>query len=220
MAFEEDLGVALDKACELDSDSDAVHLACAGHIVRRHMFGEAKPFTGFPGRCQEEPVPPLLLALVGMILEGPSMKDKMADTNPAEITEAQILNFNRVKHKRTRGTTSSTQEDIVDSNSHLGLSISYDRMLQLSAQMGNNVCQQFHREQVVCPPKMRGEAFTTAAVDKIGHNPSATISKDSFHVPLAPSCNTLLTLVNEHRRCWRIWGCTVQDCRPCATLLY
>ena len=44
-------------------------------------------------------MPPLLLALVGMILEGPSMKDKMADTNPAEINEAQILNFNSVKHK-------------------------------------------------------------------------------------------------------------------------
>ena len=142
-------------------------------------------------------MPRLLLALVGMILEGPSMKDKMADTNPAEINEAQILNFNSVEHKQTRGTTSSTQEGIVDSNSHLGLSISYDRMLQLSAQMGNNVCRQFHRELVVCPPKMRGEAFTTVAVDKICHNPSATASKDSFHVPLSPSCNILLTLVKE-----------------------
>ena len=206
MAFEEDLGAALDKACKLDSDSDAVHLALAAHIVRRHMFGEAKPFTGFPEGCQEESVPPLLLALVSMILEGPSIKDQMADTNPAAITAAQILKFNSVKHKRTRGTTSSTcvrhsvaqetplptyigmmlhahtrKKELVDRLSHLGLSISYDRVLQLSAQMGNNVCQQFHREQVVCPPKMCGEVFTTAAVDNIDHNPSATTSKDSFH---------------------------------------
>ncbi|PIK54727.1 hypothetical protein BSL78_08373 [Apostichopus japonicus] len=48
-------------------------------------------------------------------------------------------------------------------------------------QLGNNVCQQFHREQVVCPSKMRGEVFTTAAVDNIDHNPSTTTSKDSFH---------------------------------------
>lgn len=151
MAFEEDLGAALDKACELDSDSDAVHLARAAHIVRRHMFGEAKPFTGFPEGCQEESVPPLLLALVSMILEGPSIKDQMADTNPAAITAAQILKFNSVKHKRTRGTTSSTcvrrsvaqtplptyigmmlhahtrKKELVDRLSHLGLSISYDR---------------------------------------------------------------------------------------------
>ena len=130
----------------------------------------------------------------------------MADTNPAAIATAQILKFNSIKHKRTRGTTSSTsvrhsvaqetplpiyigmmlhahtrKKELVDRLSHLGLSISYDRVLQLSAQMGNSVCQQFHRERVVCPPKMRGKVFTTAAVDNIDHNPSATTSKDSFH---------------------------------------
>ena len=72
-------------------------------------------------------------------------------------------------------------KELVDRLSHLGLSIPYDRVLQLSAQVGNNVCQQFHREQVVCPPKMRDEVFPTAAVDNIDHNPSATTSKDSFH---------------------------------------
>ena len=43
MAFEEDL----DQACELDSDSDAVQLDRAAHIVRRQMFGEASPSHGF-----------------------------------------------------------------------------------------------------------------------------------------------------------------------------
>ena len=36
MAFEDDIGAALDKVCELDRDSDAVHLARAAHIVRRY----------------------------------------------------------------------------------------------------------------------------------------------------------------------------------------
>lgn len=75
----------------------------------------------------------------------------------------------------------TSKKELVDRLSHLGLSISYDRVLQLSAQMGNSVCQQFHRERVVCPPKMRGKVFTTAAVDNIDHNPSTTTSKDSFH---------------------------------------
>ena len=108
MAFEEDVGAALAKACELDSDSDAVHLAHAAQIVDHHMFGEAKPFTGFPVGCQEESVLPLLLALVSMILEGPSIKDQTADTNTAAFTAAQILKFNSIKHKLTHGTTSST----------------------------------------------------------------------------------------------------------------
>ena len=34
IALEEDIGGPLDKACELDSDIDAVHLASASYIVR------------------------------------------------------------------------------------------------------------------------------------------------------------------------------------------
>ena len=71
--------------------------------------------------------------------------------------------------------------ELVDRLSHLGPRISYDRVLQLSAQMGNSVCQQFHRERVVCPPKMLRKECTTAAVDNIDHNSIATTSNDSFH---------------------------------------
>ncbi len=76
LVFEEDIGAALAKACELDSYSDAVHLARAAQIVRRNIFGEAKTFTGFPAGCQKSSVPSLLLALVNMILEGPSIRDQ------------------------------------------------------------------------------------------------------------------------------------------------
>ena len=70
---------------------------------------------------------------------------------------------------------------LVDKLFSLGLSISYERVLCLSAQMGNSVCQLYHIEQVVCPPTLRGNVFTTAAVDNIDHNPSATTAKISFH---------------------------------------
>ena len=36
--------------------------------------------------------------------------------------------------------------------------------------------RQFLKQQVVCPPKMRGDVFTTAAVDTIDHNRSSTPS--------------------------------------------
>ena len=64
---------------------------------------------------------------------------------------------------------------------NLGLSISCDRVLRLSAEMGNRVCQRFHVEQVVCPPMLKGGVFTSAAVDNLDHNPSATTANDSFH---------------------------------------
>ena len=47
--------------------------------------------------------------------------------------------------------------------------------------MGNRVCEQFHNEHVVCPPRLRGSVFTTSAVDNIDYNPSSTTLKESFH---------------------------------------
>ena len=43
------------------------------------------------------------------------------------------------------------------------------------------VCEQYHRDQVVCPPNVRQGLFTTAAVDNMDHNPSTTTATDSFH---------------------------------------
>ena len=204
LAFEEDVGAALVKICESDNDNDAIHLARAAKIVRSQMFGEAKSFTGFSVGCQEESVPSRLLALVTMILEGPSIKDQSEDRTPAALSIAQLLKFNSTKGKRDNASSvhvkhSTAQEtpvpryiglmlhahsrkrELIDRLNHLGLSISYDRVLRLSAQMGNSVCELFQRENVVCPPSLRGKVFITAAVDNIDHNPGSTTSKESFH---------------------------------------
>ena len=80
MAFEEDIDAALAKAREADSDRDAVYLARSAQIVHSHLFGEAKSFTGLQAECQKESVPSLLLALVNMVLKGPSIKDQSEET--------------------------------------------------------------------------------------------------------------------------------------------
>ena len=56
LAFRKDVGDTIAKACKMDSDNDANHLARAAEIVRRQIFGEAKPFIGFPEGCQKESV--------------------------------------------------------------------------------------------------------------------------------------------------------------------
>ena len=76
LVFDEDIGAALGKACEQDSDSDAVHFA---QIVRRNIF-RSNPFTRlFEENCQEKSVPHQLLAVVSMVLEGPNIKDKLVN---------------------------------------------------------------------------------------------------------------------------------------------
>ena len=117
-----------------------------------------------------------------------------------------MLKFDCIKHNRAHPTTglvtarhSAVQEttvptyvdmmlhahtrkrELVDRLSHVGMSISYTRVLELSAQMGNSACQQFHREQVVYSPTVGSNIFTTSSTDNIDHNPSTTTGKESFN---------------------------------------
>jgi len=38
LVFEKDVGFAMAKACELDSDTDSIHLARAAKVVCKQMF--------------------------------------------------------------------------------------------------------------------------------------------------------------------------------------
>ena len=70
---------------------------------------------------------------------------------------------------------------MIDTMFDLGLSVSYDRVLEISAAMGNRVCEQYHGDAVVCTPNLLQGLFTTAAVDNIDHNTSSTTVTSSFH---------------------------------------
>lgn len=101
LAFDEDVGHAINKACEYDDDDDAILLARATQIVRRNMF-DSNPFTGsFNENCQEKSVPPLLIALVNMVLEGPNIKDQMCQgSSQAALSIAQIMKYNSAKNQK------------------------------------------------------------------------------------------------------------------------
>ena len=73
------------------------------------------------------------------------------------------------------------KRELTDNLCRVGMSISHDRVLQLSTDMGNTVCKMYKLENVVCLPTIRGNLFTTAAVDNVDHNPSSTTAKHSCH---------------------------------------
>ena len=60
-----------------------------------------------------------------------------------------------------------------------GLSVSYDRVLQLSTYEANRTIEMHENEDCVCPSTLRDNLFTTRNIDN--HNPSSTSSRDSFH---------------------------------------
>jgi hypothetical protein len=208
LIFESDIGPALKKACQYDCDQDAVYLAKASEIVRRNMFGTAESFDGsFSEGCQERVVAPNLLALVNMILQGPSITAQSQQVaTPAALTISQLLISHSVKHRRLVTNSAATdcrrshaqetplplyvslllhattrKRTLIDRLFHLGLCVSYERVLDVTAELANGVCDQFHADHLVCPLKLRSNIFTVAAVDNIDHNPTATTAHGSFH---------------------------------------
>ena len=70
---------------------------------------------------------------------------------------------------------------LIDKFHHLGLCISYDKLLRLSSELAKGVSECFAEIDVVCPPQLKKDIFTTAACDNIDHNPSSRTATESFH---------------------------------------
>ena len=73
------------------------------------------------------------------------------------------------------------KKKLVDRCCKLSLSISYNRVLQLSNKIANSVCNQYRAENLVCPPVLCEDLFTVAAADNIDHNLSSVTAQSSFH---------------------------------------
>ena len=72
-------------------------------------------------------------------------------------------------------------KEIVDKCHNLGLSISYDRVLQITNKIANSVCDQYRKNDLVCPLSLRKGLFIVAAADSIDHNLSSSTANASFH---------------------------------------
>lgn len=77
--------------------------------------------------------------------------------------------------------TKTCKRSLVDTLFNLGLCISYDRVLDISTELGNKICDHYKLVKAVCPPTLKVGLHTDAAIDNIDHNPSSTSTHDSFH---------------------------------------
>ena len=207
LAFNKDIGQALRNLYEQDFDSQAMILSQAAKIIHQDVLNTKTKFNGaFENNCQQESVPESLKTFIGMILGGADIQTQSSNMVEAQTTLSisQLIVFNSTKRRRSSEKSPSLyhsaerepplavylgmmthaetrKKALVDDLYHLGLSISYDRVLEISTQMGNNVCALYESEEVVCPPKLNKKVFTTAAVDNIDHNPSSSTAQGSFH---------------------------------------
>ena len=207
LAFDDDIADALIRASQFKKDSDIMPLAKTAQIVRKEMLEKKQAFDGsFPPEALTESVPDSLLALMNMTVEGPNIKYQTSEErrgNSAVLIISQLLMFNckcnscldstKVRHEKDRETPVVSiwlysfmprqERELIDKLYNLGLCISYDRVLQISTELGNTVCAFYEETNNVCPPELRNGLFTTGCVNNIDHNPSnsSRTARDSFH---------------------------------------
>ena len=78
-------------------------------------------------------------------------------------------------HARTR------KRKLVDRLTAEGVSISYDRVMNLRRSISNQVCMDYQANGLVCPVDLKNNVFTTAPIDTLDHNPNSATAESSFH---------------------------------------
>ena len=194
-----------DALMKRDFSEDAATLVKAAKIIRKDIFNhQGFNFKGsFPTHCQENALPTSLKSLISMILEGTSIKDVDQHDCQACLTAAQTVLYNTKKRpsKKSEAQSRHTLERepplpiYIGINVHamsrskkliqqlykMGLSISYDRVMELEDQLATSACERFKEDGVVFPACLRKGLFTVGALDNLDHNPSSTTSMTSFH---------------------------------------
>ena len=95
-------------ACS-DEDAEALQLAKAALIIRKQLFSHGHTFSGsLSSDSAETTIPKKLLALVNMILDGPSIKSqtrKEVTSTRAAQTICELMIFNSIRGNRPRKDT-------------------------------------------------------------------------------------------------------------------
>ena len=186
-----------------DFESEALAMVKLVKVLRREIFEwKSFHFTGsFPSSCQSNSVPTTLKLFLSLLLNGSNAKNHKKVETQASLTIAQLMYFNTkvktssvVKSRHTKYReppiplfvglhvhTQTRSKKIVNTLHRMGVSVSYDRVLEIENSLATAVCKCFEEENLVCPANLRKGLITVGALDNIDYNPSATTTKGSFH---------------------------------------
>ncbi|KAK4304447.1 hypothetical protein Pmani_023602 [Petrolisthes manimaculis] len=201
LAYTEDVGSVLSTAVDY---TEAIIITKAAKILRQRMIDHKSVFAGtFDDNCVEDSVPQVLLQFVSMIEHGADIKSQLRfGASKTDFALSQLLQYNcyskyqdggkLLRHSKDHETpfpiflglsvySKTRKKHLVELLHEHGLSISYDRVLEVSAQLGDAAVGKYKVEGVVCPKILRKSLFTTSAMDNIDHNPTATTATSSFH---------------------------------------
>ena len=208
LSFEGDVGDAIRDSSSLGALSDGLCLGRAAAIIQKTLFSEFPQLKGSFGGdfTPSNSVPPVLLYFTKMLLQGPNIDSEALNSDNcqnAALSISQLIRFNSVRSMRKASVrrhrhelTSETplplyigltihnvtkKKKIVNKLCKLGVSVSFDRVQEVSATITNALCAKYNQDGVVCPHPISSDIFVTAAIDNIDHNQSSNTASNSFH---------------------------------------
>ena len=205
LTLNDDLGRALYSACSWSSEEIDSVLSKTAKIIRKKLFECDEVFNGdLSLEKQITSVPGVLVKLVSLILEGGSPNQDISENLEKISTNiGQLIRYNSVKQKRRENVRSfrhskknepplpvliglmihakTGKRSVVDILASKGLSINYERVLEIKRAISNQVCSKYQESGMVCPSQLKDNIFTTAAIDNLDHNLTSATSQGSFH---------------------------------------
>jgi len=186
-----------------DFEKDALSMVHVAKVIRQEISKtEFSIFDGsFTPDCQDDSVPNSLKVLISMLLYGSNIKEQTARNSQACLTICQLIRFNskekpkvaeKPRHQKTKepplplyiGLSVHTQTRSKKMLTHLhdlGISVSYERVLEVEDWLTNAVCERYQEEGLVCPVQVLDGVFTAGALDNLDHNPTSQTAEGSFH---------------------------------------
>ena len=185
---------------------EGIILSQAASVIRKHLFTKNECFDdNLSVKNQKSLVPIHLLHLLGLILEECKQYEKVSNsTEDMAVKLAQLIKFNAVKGPRRNNASEkkchskqnepplpkliglsihsqTRKKGIVEFISSQGLSVSYNRVVEIEDDITKQRSFHYNLQGVVFPPTLKDGLFTVAAIDNINHDPSSSTSQTSFH---------------------------------------
>ena len=205
LSYKDNIGDALVEASAQSADDSAMILMRSASIIRKVILEHQYRFQGHLNDKGYNNYPQTLRTLIQMIVDGSNIRAQTENHNRSQkavdsISDLVVFNTTKrgrkesehIRHNTNRETLTplytalviynkTRKRDLIDIMFEKRLSISYDRVLQLSSDLANSVIARYEGEAVVCPTPLRSGVYTTGNLDNIDHNPSSTSASDTFH---------------------------------------
>ena len=171
--------------------------------IRGDIFQRKNSFDGtLNSKSQDEYISPFLLALMSMLIDGEvNMEGRCSQavltlsgmvTYNARKLKKSTRSLNRRHHKKERETSVTMyvglklystvrSKTIIEYLFHLGISISYDRILSITKSIYEVLRRNYVRHGIFLPRNLRKGCFVILVKDNIDKNASANLVHSHYH---------------------------------------